>query len=92
MEVKNREDSCFCHGCSTVVEHMTCNQGFVGLKPARCWAFFFCFFLFFLSLSSFLYQWSVLNQVPQGGGSLTVCFDRNRKNGCLAVPNKLSLG
>ena len=53
--------------CSTVVEHMPHNQEVVHLSPARCWAFFLL-----LSFSTFLHQWSVLNQVPQGGASLIV--------------------
>ena len=67
-------------GCSTAAEHMPCNLEVMGLNPAGCRAFFF-----FQSLPAFLHQWSVLNQVPQGGASLTVCCERNRKYGCLAV-------
>ena len=70
-------------GCSTVVEHTPCNQEVEGLNPAGCWLFFF-FCLFFLSLSTFLHQWSALNQVLQGGASLTECCERNIKNKCPA--------
>ena len=41
------------------------------------------FTFFYLSLSTLVYQWSVLNQVPQGGAILTVCSEIS-KNGCLA--------
>ena len=43
-------------------------------------------FLFFFSLSpTFLWQWSGLNQVPQGGALQAVCCESYLKNGCLAV-------
>ena len=61
-------------GCSTTVEHTPRNLEVVGLNPAGC-----SFFFFFLSLSTFLHQWSVLNQVPHGGASLAECYERNKK-------------
>ena len=42
------------------------------------------FFLLLLSFPTFLHKWNVLNQVPQGGASLTVCCE-NKKNGCQGV-------
>ena len=42
-----------------------------GLNPLGGWAFFF--YLFFLLLPTFLHLWSVLNQVPQLGASVTLC-------------------
>ena len=50
------------------------------MNPASSWPFF----LLLLSFPTFLYQWSALNQAPQGGASLTVCCEAI-KNGCLAV-------
>ena len=67
------------NGCSTAAERMPCNLEAVGSNPAGCWAF-----SLLLLLPTFLRQWSVLNQVPQGSASLTVCSERNRKNGCIA--------
>ena len=49
------------------------------------------FFFFFLSLKTILHQWSVLNQIPQGGSSLSVCCERNEE-GFLAGLNKLRVG
>ena len=66
------------HGCSTAVDHMPRNQEVVGVDAAGYWAFFL------LSFPTFLQQWSVLNQVPQGGASLKGCCESN-KNGCLAA-------
>ena len=63
------------HGCSTAVEHISCNQEVVGLNPAVG---------FFSSFPTFAYQWSVFNRVSQGGASLTVCCKSN-KNGFLAL-------
>ena len=40
--------------------------------------------LFFLLLS-LLHLWSVLNQVPQGGASLTVCCEKKKWMPCCAV-------
>ena len=81
-------------GCSTAVEHTPRNLEVVGLNTARWWAFFYLFFRFLLSISSY-FPSPVLNQVPQGGASLTVCNERNRKkgNGCLGWNrfNKLRL-
>ena len=37
------------------------------------------FFFFFLSFPTSLPHWSVLNQVPQGDASLTVCCESNKK-------------
>ena len=72
-------------GCSTAVEHMPRNLEVVGLNPARCWAYFLLFFSFLLSLPTYLHKWSDLNQVPQGGATLTVCIERKiEKNGCLS--------
>ena len=44
----------------------------VGSNPTGCWAIFLFFFLFLL------HQWSVLNQVPQGGASLASCCERKK--------------
>ena len=52
-------------GCSKAVVNKLSNMEVVGSNPAGCWAFF----LFFFPTS--LHQWSVLNQVPEGGASLT---------------------
>ena len=55
-------------GCSTAVEHTSCNREVVGSNPAGWWAFF----------SSLSYQWCILNQVPHGGATLQIflykCF------------------
>ena len=72
-------------GCNTSVEHKPHNLEVMGLNPAGCWAFISFFFLFFQYLPTFFHQWSVLNRVSQGGASLNVCCERNRKNGCLAM-------
>ena len=63
----------------TTVKRTPRNQEVVGSNPAGCWAFFLLLFL-----PTFLHQWSVLNQVTQGGASLTLCCESN-KNRCLAV-------
>ena len=60
--------------CSTVVEHKPSYQEVVGLKSTKCWAPF----LLLLSFPIFLHQWSVLNQVPQVGASLTMCCERKK--------------
>ena len=59
-------------GCSTLVELKPRNLKVVGSDPAEGWAFL-CFFS--LSFPTFLHQWSVLIQVPQGGTSLSVCCE-----------------
>ena len=56
--------------CSTAVEYLPCNQKVGGSIPAGCR-------FFPSSFPTFLHQWSVLNQIPQGGASLTVCCDNN---------------
>ena len=56
-------------GCSTAEKHMIGTLEVVGSNLARCWHFYF----FFLSSPTFLHQWSVFDQVPQGGASLSVC-------------------
>ena len=66
-------------GCSTGVEHTPHIPEVVVSNPAGCRAFFFFFLRFLLSLPTFLRQWSVLNQVPQGGAFLAVCSESNRK-------------
>ena len=55
------------------------NPEAVGLNDAKCWPFSSSFYLLTLN-----FQWSVLNQIPQGGASLSVCCERN-KEGFLAV-------
>ena len=55
------------------LEHTPHNQEVVGLNPTECWAF-----LLHLSFPTFLYQWRVPNQVPQGGAPLTVCCGRKK--------------
>ena len=70
-----------CYSCSTAVEHTPQNLEVIGSNPAGCWALFF----FFLFLPTFLRQWSVLKQNPQGGASLSVSCESNLKNGCQAV-------
>ena len=55
-------------------------QEVAGSNPTRCWAFLFFY------LPTFLHQSRVLNQVPQGGASLTVCCERKNRI------NKLGLG
>ena len=62
------------HGCSIVVEHTARNLEAMGLNPAVS-----SFDIFSLSLPTFLHQWIVFNQVPQGGASLTVCCGSNKK-------------
>ena len=57
--------------CSTVVECAPRKLVVLGSNPAGSWAFFFIF----LSFPTFGHQWRVLNQVPQGGASLTVCCE-----------------
>ena len=59
-------------GCRTAVEHTPHNQKIVGSNPPKCW-------FFLLSFPTFLHQRSVLNQVPQGGASLTVCWERHNE-------------
>ena len=66
------------HGCSTAVEDTPRNQEVVGSNPPGCCAFF----LLLLSFPTFLHQWSVLNQVPQGGSLYLIVV--KGKNGCLA--------
>ena len=72
---------------------MTRNLEVMSSNPIGCMVF-----LLLLSFPSFLHKWSVLNQVPQGGASLTVCCEGKYKIGCLAVLpwenrlNKLRLG
>ena len=59
------------HGCSTEVAPR--NLEVMGSNPAECWAFFFFFFRFLLSLPTFFHHWSVLyqglgqNRSPLGG-------------------------
>ena len=67
--------------CSTVVEHTPRHLKVVATYPAGCWAFSSSssFDFFSLSLLTFLPQWSVFNQLPQEGASLTVCCERNRR-------------
>ena len=43
----------------------------------------FSSFDFLLFLPSFLLQWCVLNQVPQGGAILTVCSEKKKKKNAL---------
>ena len=50
-------------GCSTGIEHSSHNQQIVGLNLSGCRAFL-------------IPQWSVLNQIPQGGASQIVCSGR----------------
>ena len=59
--------------CSTVVEHTPRHLKVVATYPAGCWAFSSSssFDFFSLSLPTFLYQWSVLNHVPQRDAFLT---------------------
>ena len=64
-------------GCCTAVGHTPHNQKVEGSNLAGSG-------FFLLSFPTYLHQWSVLNQVSQGGASLTVCCESN-KNGCLAV-------
>ena len=58
-----------CQNCNFIFflqETAPHNSEFVGLNSAVCWAFFFDF----LSCPTFLQQWSLFNQVPQGGAAL----------------------
>ena len=56
--------------CRIAVELTSRYLEVVGSNPARVMGFFL---LLLQSRPTFLHQWSVLNQVPQGGASLTVC-------------------
>ena len=66
-------------GCSTSVEHTPQDREAVGSNPAVYWALFSPLSL---SVSLSLYQYCVLNVVPQGGATLPIFQEKNR---CLYV-------